>query len=231
MKFPRWPNIVLDLSDIRLGVNIDIPDLQFNIKPLRLPSLPSLALPNSPQLLLNLPPLPLIPPIPKFPDLPDLPSLPRLALPNLPPPPKIPKIFGSIAAVLKIFRLVGKIYCYLNNTYLAPEDEVGAIIAQRTDRVGTLPFDFLGIRFPNFTLTSLREIRVATHVNFEIRSDFISEFAKQVVKPVNEFTTDLGRAIPSKVINDINISTPNAPIDLTPRSENTGTGLNIAYLR
>ncbi len=48
IKFPRWPNIVLDLSDIRLGFNINVPDFKFNVKPLRLPSLPSLNLPDSP---------------------------------------------------------------------------------------------------------------------------------------------------------------------------------------
>lgn len=67
------------------------------------------------------------------------------------------------------------------------------MIAHKTERQGTLSFDFLGIQFPNFTLPSLREIRVSTHVNFELRSDFITEFARQAVKPINEFTTDLGR--------------------------------------
>ncbi len=93
MKFPRWPDIVLDLSDIRLGINISVPDFKFNVKPIRLPNLPSLNLPNSPNFGISLPALPLLPQIPTLPDLPDLPSLPKLALPNLPPPPKIPKIF------------------------------------------------------------------------------------------------------------------------------------------
>ncbi len=46
---------------------------------------------------------------------------------------------------------------------------------------------------------------MATHVNFNIRSDFITEFAKQAVKPVNEFTTDLGRGIPKKIGEDVNV--------------------------
>lgn len=46
IKFPRWPNIVLDLSDVQLGINIAVPDFQFNLTPIKLPNLPSLALPN-----------------------------------------------------------------------------------------------------------------------------------------------------------------------------------------
>lgn len=122
IKFPRWPNIVLDLSDIRLGISVNVPDFVPNIKPLRLPDLPNLTLPTSPTASFSLPALPiLLPPIPNLPDLPSLPSLPRLAMPNLPPPPKIPKIFGSVAAVLKVFKLLGKAYCFLNNTFLVPE--------------------------------------------------------------------------------------------------------------
>ncbi len=134
IKFPRWPDIVLDLSDIRLGINVSVPDFRFNVKPLRLPDLPRLSLPNSPTLALNLPSLPILPALPKLPDLPDLPSLPRIVLPNLPPPPKIPKLFGSIAAALKIFKLLSTVYCFLNNTFLVPEGEVGDVIAKRTER-------------------------------------------------------------------------------------------------
>ena len=58
-------------------------------------------------------------------------------------------------------------------------------------------------------------------MNFELRSDFITEFAKQAVKPINEFTSDLGRGIPKKIAPDVNISNPINNINLTPRSEIT----------
>jgi hypothetical protein len=231
IKFPRWPDIILDLSDIRLGINISVPEFKFNVKPIRLPNLPSLSLPNSPTVGLTLPSLPLLPPIPKLPDLPDLPSLPRIALPNLPPPPKIPKLFWSVAVALKIFKLWWTIKCFLNDTYLAPEWEVGDIIARKTERQWTMSFDFLGIQFPNFTLPSVREIRVATHVNFNLRSDFITEFARSAVKPVNEFTTDIGRALPSKIGNDVNIDGPSQKINLTPGAQITSTGEYLATLQ
>lgn len=52
IQMPRWPDIVLDLSDVRLGVVIAVPNFQFNLKPIRLPSLPSLSLPTAPNVTL-----------------------------------------------------------------------------------------------------------------------------------------------------------------------------------
>lgn len=84
---------MLDLSDIRLGIAIKVPNFDFNINPIRLPDLPMFSLPNMPSVSLDLPGINILPSIPPLPDLPDLPSLPKIALPSLPPPPKLPKIF------------------------------------------------------------------------------------------------------------------------------------------
>ena len=212
LQFPRWPDIILDLSDIRLGILIRVPDFRFNITPIRLPDLPSLGLPGLPSLSLNLPGLPRIPSPPNLPDLPDLPSLPRISLPNLPPPPKLPKLFGAVSVAINIFKLLVKIQCYMEKTVLIPEDYVGATIAQRTDRQGTLPFDFLNLQFPQIAIPGIKEIRVSTHVNFELKSDFIVEFARNAVKPINRLNTDFAK-IPTKIAPDLNISSPpNIPI-------------------
>ncbi len=45
-------------------------------------------------------------------------------------------------------------------------------------------------------------------MNFEIRSDFVTEFARAAVAPLNQFGADLGRAIPAKIAPDIDLSTP-----------------------
>jgi hypothetical protein len=50
LQFPRWPDIVVDLSDVRFGVLVRVPDFRFNINPIRLPDLPSLGLPGMPSL-------------------------------------------------------------------------------------------------------------------------------------------------------------------------------------
>lgn len=229
IQFPRWPDIVLDLSDIRFGIVVKVPDFRFNISPIRLPDLPLLSLPSLPNVTLNLPAIPTLPPIPTLPDLPDLPSLPTITLPSLPPPPKIPKIFGAVAAFLKIAKLVMKLYCFYQKRALVPENRVGSVIAQRTDRQATLPFDFLSVKFPQIAIPSIREIRVSTHINLELRSEFIAAFAKNAVKPINAFTTDLGRGIPKAIAPDIRIDAP-TNINLTPQSSLQSDNLMIEKL-
>lgn len=205
IRFPKWPDIILDLSDVRMGMEIVVPDFVVRLSPLRLPNLPNFSLPNSPHLSITLPKLPVLPPLPNLPDLPDLPSLPTFKLPDLPPPPKIPKLAGSIKAFLKIMKLIAKMYCYYQNTFLVPEWQVGDVIAQRTERQGTLPFDFLDIQFPQISLPSIKEIRIATHLNLELKADFLAEFAEAAVRPLNRFTNDLQSIIPSRIAPDVRI--------------------------
>lgn len=121
IKFPRWPDIVLDLSDVRFGIVLFMPNFQFNLKPIRLPDLPRFSLPRGPNVSLTLPNLDLLPPIPTLPNLPDLPAIPTIKLPNLPPPPKLPKLFASLAVGLKILKLFKIMECYVNKTTLVPE--------------------------------------------------------------------------------------------------------------
>lgn len=133
LRFPKWPDIILDLSDIRLGINVSMPNFVPRPSPIRFPSLPTLAVgPLSASL--SLPGFAILPPLPPLPDLPDLPSLPRVKLPDLPPPPKLPKIAGSITAFLSIMKLIAKMYCYYQKAVLIPEWQVGDVIAQRTER-------------------------------------------------------------------------------------------------
>lgn len=218
IKFPRWPNIVLDLSDVQLGINIAVPDFQFKLTPMKLPDLPSLGLPNF-GLGIGLPKFPLLPALPTLPDLPNLPSLPKLSLPNLPSPPKLPKLLGSLSSVIGIFKLISKMYCWYNSTFLISEDQVGSVIADRTERQGTMSFDFLNVQFPNMSIQALKEIRVSSHVNFNIRSDFITEFARAAVKPINSFTTDLSRGMPKKIGEDINLKSQSVNIKVQTRNE------------
>ncbi len=96
-------------------------------------------------------------------------------------------------------------YCYYQKTVLIPEWQVGDVIAQRTERQATSIFDFLTLQTPQFTLPTLKEIRVATHVNFELKSDFITEFTRSAVRPVNKFGTDLQNVLPKKIGEDVGI--------------------------
>lgn len=120
IEFPKWPDIILDLHNIRAGINIYLPDFQMNLRPIVLPTLPALSLPRSPSVSVNIPPLPLLPRF-ELPELPELPSLPTVELPDLPPPPKIPKLFGAVEAVLNIMKLVTKVMCILKSSPFVPE--------------------------------------------------------------------------------------------------------------
>jgi hypothetical protein len=124
-------------------------------------------------------------------------------------------------------------YCYYQKTVLIPEWQVGDIIAQRTERQGTSPFDFLSIQLPQFSLPVLREIRVSSHVNYDLRTDFITEYARASVRPINQFQTDIARQIPPRIGTDI--GTPSLQIDAgtvgrpssyhIPDTTHTSTGL------
>ena len=80
-----------------------------------------------------------------------------------------------------------------------------------------MSFDFLSVALPQIAIPSIREIRASTHINLELRSDFIAAFAKNAVKPINAFSADLTRSIPAKIVPDIKIDTPPV-INITPRS-------------
>jgi len=115
IQFPKWPDIIVDLHNIRAGINILMPELNFKVVPIVLPQLPNLTLPSTPKINIagkfSLPEIPTLPSLPDLPDLPDLPSLPDVKLPDLPPPPKIPNIFGVISAAISILKLIAKVLC------------------------------------------------------------------------------------------------------------------------
>jgi hypothetical protein len=120
IKLPKWPDIVLDLHNIRLNMSIKMPEFDFNKKPIILPTLPKIILPDAPGVNIVFPSVPILPNI-EIPELPDLPGIPSVELPNLPPPPKLPKIFASIEGVLKILKLIVKVMCILKKSPFVPE--------------------------------------------------------------------------------------------------------------
>jgi hypothetical protein len=46
IKFPKWPDIILDLHNIRASINIKLPDINLNKRIVNLPTLPKLKLPT-----------------------------------------------------------------------------------------------------------------------------------------------------------------------------------------
>lgn len=209
--FPKWPDIELDLHDISLGVKLAMPEFDFQLVPIKLPTLvPKLYLPEIPtvDLRLTLPAIPQLPKLPELPDLPELPLLPLPILPDLPPPPILPKLLASISAVVNILKLLLKAICILNKNPFAPEWDSGVIIAMLTDRSGPLPIDklFIDFGFPsNPTMTYLDKIRVSTHVNLKFDVDFITEMIEQALNPYARTAEGLANSMRDIRVPDIDL--------------------------
>jgi len=190
IEFPKWPDIILDFHNIRAGMTIYMPDFELNLRPIVLPTLPKLWLPDVPSANLNLPELPVLPTF-EIPELPELPSLPTIELPDLPPPPKIPKLFGPVEIVLNIAKLVTKAMCILKQSPFVPEWRAGDQIAFLTERNWYLPTDFIDVQFPTFSYSAISAIKVTTYVNFEFETDAIIEAVRAITAPIDNMTNNI----------------------------------------
>lgn len=190
IQFPKWPDIILDLHNIRVGMTIYIPELQINLRPMVLPTLPDFSLPDIPNAHLNIGDLPILPWFELL-ELPDLPSLPSVELPDLPPPPKIPKLFSSLEGIIDVLKLITKAMCILKTNPFVPEWRAWDQIAFITERNGYLPTDFLDISLPQFSYPFVDAIKVTTYVNFEFDSEFLVESVRQALFPLNSMTSDV----------------------------------------
>jgi hypothetical protein len=95
IQFPKWPDIILDLHNIRADINIKVPDFNITKRDISLPQLPQLKLPKiNLDAKIELPELYLLKKI-ELDKLPDLPTLPTVTLPDLPPPPQLPSLFAN----------------------------------------------------------------------------------------------------------------------------------------
>ena len=202
IEFPKWPDIILDLHNIRVDLVIYIPDFKFNLRPIVLPNLPKIYLPERPDIKIKFPSIPRLP-IFYIPELPDIPTLPKVELPNLPPPPKLPKIFASLEWILDILKLVTKAMCILKKSPLVPEWRAWDQIAFLTERSWYLPFDFLSIIAPNFTYPFVDAVEVITYVNLEFETEFLIEMARVISLPLNSFTSNTRRLFR---VEDIDLS-------------------------
>lgn len=117
---------------------------------------------------------------------------------------------------VNIMKLISKLYCFYQKTSLVPEWNAGDVIAQRTERQGTLPMDFLDISYPTFKIPGLKSIKISTHVNFELKADFLAEMARAAVKPINSMSSDFQRSIPNTIGSDISIESPIPDIHIKP---------------
>lgn len=221
--FPKWPDIIIDLHNIKAGITIFLPDFNFNFRPIIPPLLPKLYLPDA-AIDIDLPELPELPQI-DLPDLPDIPVLPKIELPNLPSPPKIPEIFWNIEIILKIAKLILKIKCLKNNLPFYPEHKAGDQIAFLTERQWYMPTDFIDLSLPKYTYSSIDAIKLTTYVNLEYETDFIISLVEQVTEPLNVFTNDIVNMF-DQSIDDFDFRGHSVDVDVDTTNTDVSTGMN-----
>ncbi len=195
IQFPKWPDIIIDLHNIRAWMTVQLPEYDITTKPLLLPMLPELHLPDRPTvelslwLWVDLPTLPVLPMI-EIPELPDLPSIPTINLPDLPPPPKLPKLLSAIEMILQIVDLIMKAVCLLKKLPIHPEHRAWLQIAFLTERNWYLGMDFFNMSMPEFSFPFIDAIKITSYVNLEFEVDFLVEMARQIAAPINAFSND-----------------------------------------
>lgn len=175
ISFPKWPDVVFDISDMDAAIDIELPVLRLSPEPIPLPPLPRLQFPDFPtfDLMLSLPPLPILPRLPEFPDLPELPPIPTLELPTLPPPPKLPDVGKPFELIIPIIEQILQIWCLIKKSLApVPESMLGDQITLLTNRpLYMIPLDMLKIQIPNIALFDLgfNEMRIETIVYLGLR--------------------------------------------------------------
>ena len=212
IQFPKWPDIIIDLHNIRAGLTISLPEFSFGTRPMVLPNLPNLYLPDTPNIAINLPELPVLPRI-TIPELPDLPGLPTVELPNLPPPPTLPKMFAQLEGILEILKAITKAMCILKTSPFVPEWRAGDQIAFLTERQWYLPMDFLDISLPQFSFPFVDAIEVTSYVNLEFETDFITQLARQVTMPLTTFSNDFTQIL-NLGVNDLDFRNIPAQVEI-----------------
>ncbi len=193
ISFPKWPDIVFDISDIDAAINIDLPMLVITPVPLPFPDIPLITFPDFPNLglLLQMPPLPILPRLPELPDLPELPPLPVVELPTLPPPPKLPDLGMSLEIILELVEKILKIWCLIKKALApVPESMLNDQITLLTNRPAYLiPLDIIKLQLPNIAPFDLgfNELRIDTKVYIGLRIELLPKILDKMSEQWNEW--------------------------------------------
>lgn len=205
IPLPKWPDVVVDFSQIKTGIKIVWPDVVFRPEPITLPNLPDITLPEVlPDVNIDLSGLNFnvnLPDLSKFslPTLPDLPQIPIPQLPDLPRPPKIPglpKIVGKLMANLKV---VFKILCLLKNGFIpipetALNTEIETLTQPSVDAILPL-IKNLGMQYPPIEYSYVDQIRITGKVSFDIDTNAVYVIADKGAQIWNEGITSFVKSI------------------------------------
>jgi uncharacterized repeat protein (TIGR01451 family) len=199
IPFPKWPDIYMDLSEVRTGLKILWPEVKFMPEKIIFPKVPRLTLPDVPNVNVNLdllfPQIPLLPELPNLPELPDLPALPLPSLPDVPPPPKIPSLPASLQSVVDALKIAVKILCLLRDGILpVPENALKSQIEQLTERPlsSTLPLDFATkLQLPSIQYDFADRLELKGTLNFQLDFKGIYDTVSKVADLWNGIQTNL----------------------------------------
>ncbi|MBU0981466.1 S-layer homology domain-containing protein [Patescibacteria group bacterium] len=198
IPLPKWPDIVIDVSDIQAGVDIIWPDLVFVPENINFPELPRLSLPIFDlELALNLKidyQIPVLPEIDLSFLFPELPGLPLPELPDIPPPPAIPDLDGTIEVTLDIVSSILRIICTIRQGFLpTPEYMLKTKIEEITQRPAlVLPIDLaIEVEYPPIKYDFLRRIEVVTYLHVLPEFTVVYDVVKGVADKTNGLIVDL----------------------------------------
>lgn len=203
----KLPNITIDLSNIDISLDIVLPKFNFQPISINLPQLPNLPEPPSISVNIKLFDLPNIPLLPEPPDLPELPSfIPEveLDLPILPPAPEVPKLPNSIEWVIKIAKLIWKIYCIVKWQFgLVWESSVKAKIEQLTQRTYDVPWIDTIMDFTNWSVAPVHnywvDYEIDSYLDLQFNFTDFYDYLDTLTKSINNLTTSSVNQLNSKL--------------------------------
>ncbi|QQR83511.1 hypothetical protein IPJ72_07040 [Candidatus Peregrinibacteria bacterium] len=204
IQFPKWPDLVIDLSDVKAQVNLEVPVVHLIPEPIVLPTIPRISFPKIPrlqdlELLAQLPTIPVLPALPSLPELPPLPAVPVVDLPTLPPPPKLPDIGQSFDAILPLIEQMLNAWCLIKKSLTpVPEGYLKDHITLLTNRPAYMtPLDLLRPTFPKIPAGNLGfdEVRVEAKVHLGLRIKAAFEAFADLADEWNGAATDFSKLI------------------------------------
>jgi fimbrial isopeptide formation D2 family protein len=195
IRLPRLPDLVVDLSNFKAEIDLEVPIIHFIGQPIKLPKIPRISLPDVPDIgsiNLVIPALPVLPKLPSIPQLPPLPAVPKIQLPTLPPPPKLPDIGAKLQVVMNLLSKLLKIWCMIKKSVSPiPESYLGNHMVLLTNRPSYLiPLDLAQIKAADVMPidTGFNELDISTKIYLGLR---LKEALNTVQQHVDEWNKDI----------------------------------------
>ena len=201
LEFPKIPDITLDISQIKAGLDIKVPIFKLNPEYLPLPKVDfELTFPSAPDveigLLFDGVTVPVLPEPPDISTLIEFPDLPKVQIPLLPVIPLAPEIGDiginlqeEIGAELDLIKQLLRIYCLiLQGLVPVPETSLAGAIQDITARPLdiVLPIDRqISIRFPELDLDYVREYAAILESDLVIETEIVYDALANLIGELN----------------------------------------------